>query len=200
LTRCVRSGLLAANQLNIFLRMQFQAKGGSTLSTLEDIKAAFAKLMQELDPQAEWQLHPAKEKPRVLVMVSKIGHVLNDILHKAANSQLPIEIPLIVSNHPDMKPLADLHKIPYHHIPVTKETKAEAEAQVFELMRQHSIDLVCMARYMQVLSAHFCDTSVPIINIHHSSLPSFVGAKPYHQAYSKGVKLIGATGQSTASK
>ncbi|KAL7808831.1 formyl transferase, partial [Trichoderma aethiopicum] len=108
--------------------------------------------------------------------------------------QLLIEVPIIVSNHPDFEPLAKSYGIEFHHLPVTKDTKLEQEAQVLELIRQHNIELVVLARYMQVLSPKLCEAmSGKIINIHHSFLPSFIGAKPYHQAFDRGVKIIGAT-------
>lgn len=141
-----------------------------------------------------FDLHSVAEKPRVLVMVSKIGHCLNDLLYRQSISQLGIEVPLIVSNHPDFEPLAAAYKIPFHHLPVNADTKLEQEAQILDLVKEHKIDLIVLARYMQVLTPGLCKAmSGKIINIHHSFLPSFKGAKPYHQAYDRGVKIIGAT-------
>jgi formyltetrahydrofolate deformylase len=127
-------------------------------------------------------------------MVSKIGHCLNDLLFIQSTSQLKIEIPLIISNHPDFAFLAASYKIPFQHLPVTAETKADQETKILELVKEQKIDLIVLARYMQVLSPALCSAmSGKIINIHHGFLPSFKGAKPYHQAYDRGVKIIGAT-------
>ncbi|KAK1765050.1 putative Formyltetrahydrofolate deformylase [Phialemonium atrogriseum] len=127
-------------------------------------------------------------------MVSKIGHCLNDLLYRARSGQLRVEVPVIVSNHPDFADLAASYGIAFAHLPVTADTKAEQEARVLELVREHDVELVVLARYMQVLSPTLCQAmSGRIINIHHSFLPSFKGARPYHQAYDRGVKIIGAT-------
>jgi formyltetrahydrofolate deformylase len=141
-----------------------------------------------------YTIRPATQRTRVLIMVSKIGHCLNDLLFRMRTSQLRIQVPLIVSNHPDFADLARSYGAEFHHLPVTRDNKAEQEARVLELIRQHDIELVVLARYMQVLSPTLCSAmSGRIINIHHSFLPSFKGAKPYHQAYERGVKIIGAT-------
>jgi len=133
-------------------------------------------------------------RPRVLIMASKDGNTLIDLLFKQSVDQLPVEIPLIISNHPNFGPLAASYNIPFHHLPVTATTKAQQERQIMELVEEHNIDLVVLARYMQILPPAICEKlSGRIINIHHSFLPSFKGAKPYHQAYDRGVKLIGAT-------
>jgi formyltetrahydrofolate deformylase len=164
---------------------------GHTEST-ENVKPDMDKLAAEM--QMQYKLRPVAAKPRVLIMCSKIGHCLNDLLFRAKSGQLQIDIPLIVSNHPDFKPLAQSYEIPFHHLPVTKDTKAHQESQILNMVKAHDIDLVVLARYMQVLSPTFCSAmSGRIINIHHSFLPSFKGAKPYHQAYERGVKIIGAT-------
>lgn len=127
-------------------------------------------------------------------MVSKIGHCLNDLLFRQSTNQLSIEVPLIVSNHPDFAALAATYNIPFHHLPVAPDTKAEQESRILELVKGNDIDLIVLARYMQVLSPRLCEEmSGRIINIHHSFLPSFKGARPYHQAYDRGVKIIGAT-------
>jgi formyltetrahydrofolate deformylase len=141
-----------------------------------------------------WQLQEAAAKQRVLIMVSRFGHCLNDLLFRYSVGALNIEIPAIVSNHVDFEGLAATYGIPFHHIPVTAETKSDAEAQLLSLMDEKSIDLVVLARYMQLLSNDLCkQLEGRAINIHHSFLPSFKGAKPYHQAHARGVKLIGAT-------
>jgi formyltetrahydrofolate deformylase len=138
--------------------------------------------------------HDLSQRRRVLVMVSRQGHCLHDLLFRVESGSLPIEIPAIVSNHEDFRDLAAWHGVPFHHLPVTPETKADAEAELRRLVRDYRADTIALARYMQVLSADFC-AELPgrIINIHHSLLPSFKGAKPYSQAHDRGVKVIGAT-------
>ncbi|MFJ8081671.1 formyltetrahydrofolate deformylase [Streptomyces sp. NPDC096205] len=141
-----------------------------------------------------WQFHDMAAPTRVLVMVSKYGHCLNDLLFRAATGALPVQIAGVVSNCPDFEELAGAHGIPFHHIPVTPETKPEAERRLLDLVAEERIELVVLARYMQILSADVCKRlDGRIINIHHSFLPSFKGARPYHQAHTRGVKLIGAT-------
>ncbi len=135
-----------------------------------------------------------ESRRRVLVMVSKYDHCLVDLLYRYDNGELPVEIPLIVSNHEDCRPLAERHGIPFVVLPVTPDTKSAQEARLLALVEEHAIDVVVLARYMQVLSDDLC-SRLPgrIINIHHSFLPGFKGARPYHQAHARGVKLIGAT-------
>lgn len=141
-----------------------------------------------------WSLTQPQHKPRVAIMVSKYDHCLNDLLYQYRTGELSIDIPLIISNHPDLKDLADWHEIPYYHLPISAETKPQQEAKVWELIQTYDCELVVLARYMQVLSDDLCDKlSGWAINIHHSLLPGFKGAKPYHQAWDKGVKLVGAT-------
>ncbi|WP_229662899.1 formyltetrahydrofolate deformylase [Nocardioides phosphati] len=139
-------------------------------------------------------LRPESQRRRVLLMVSKADHCLLDLLYRWENGELPVDIPVIVSNHTDLQPIAERHGIPFVHVPVTRETKPAAEAQLLALVEEHAVDFVVLARYMQVLSDDLC-SQLPgrIINIHHSFLPGFKGAKPYHQAHARGVKLIGAT-------
>jgi formyltetrahydrofolate deformylase len=149
-------------------------------------------LAQEM--KMEYQLRPVAQKPKVLIMCSKIGHCLNDLLFRAKTGQLQIEIPLVVSNHPEFKDLTQSYNVPFYHLPVTKDTKVAQEQRILDLVKENNIDLVVLARYMQVLSPAFCSAmSGRIMNIHHSFLPSFKGAKPYHQAFERGVKIIGAT-------
>ena len=154
---------------------------------------------QKFGPIAEkfamtWRLALGSYQPRVAIFVSKYDHCLADLLYRQRNGELACEIPLIISNHPNAQRHADFYHIPYHVIPVTKENKTEAEQQELELLRKNNIDLIVLARYMQVLSTDFIrHYPQQIINIHHSFLPAFVGAKPHHQAYERGVKLIGAT-------
>jgi formyltetrahydrofolate deformylase len=141
-----------------------------------------------------WRITTSHYRPRVAIFVSKYDHCLVDLLYRQRIGELACEIPLMISNHPDAKRHADFYSIAYHIIPVTKESKAEAEAQEIELLQKNNVDLIVLARYMQVLSADFIKQyPQQIINIHHSFLPAFVGAKPHHQAFERGVKLIGAT-------
>ena len=136
----------------------------------------------------------ADHRPRVLIMVSKFDHCLVDLLYRWRNGMLAIEIPAIVANHPDCAEIAERYSIPFHHLPVTADTKAEQEAAVLGLVDELGIDLVVLARYMQVLSDDMCRAlEGRVINIHHSFLPGFKGAKPYHQAHARGVKIVGAT-------
>jgi formyltetrahydrofolate deformylase len=148
--------------------------------------------------QMSWQLHDAAVKPRVMLMVSKIGHCLNDLLFRYKSGLLPVEIPAIVSNHTDFYQLAASYNIPFHHLPLapgaSEAAKVMQESRIMELVDHHQIDLVVLARYMQILSPAMCNSlRGRAINIHHSFLPSFKGAKPYYQAHDRGVKLIGAT-------
>ncbi|MDQ8204183.1 formyltetrahydrofolate deformylase [Pelagicoccus sp. SDUM812003] len=136
----------------------------------------------------------AGEKPKVAIFVSKFDHCFHDLILRWKAGEYPCEIALIISNHQTLRESARQYGIPFHHIPVSKANKADAEAEQLALLKQEGIDLVIMARYMQILSAIFLDTfGKPVINIHHSFLPAFAGARPYHQAHAKGVKLIGAT-------
>jgi formyltetrahydrofolate deformylase len=139
-------------------------------------------------------IRPTQSKPRALVLVTKESHCLRDLLYLLELGELPIEIPVVVSNHEDLRTLVESHGFTFVHLPVTAATKTAQEQELLALIQQHSIDFVVLARYMQVLSNDFC-TALPgrIINIHHSFLPGFKGAKPYHQAHARGVKIIGAT-------
>ncbi len=141
-----------------------------------------------------FKLYFSDERPRMAIFVSKMSHCLYDMLARYTSGEWGVDIPLIVSNHPDMEIAAKRFDIPYHHIPITKETKEEQEKRILDLMHTHRIDFIVLARYMQIISSEFI-THFPnnIINIHHSFLPAFVGAKPYHAAHARGVKLIGAT-------
>ncbi|MGP0223514.1 formyltetrahydrofolate deformylase [Paenarthrobacter sp. NCHU4564] len=141
-----------------------------------------------------WQVNPVGRKVRTIIMCSKDAHCLNDLLFAQRAGTLPIEVPAIVSNHRDLEELARFYGIPFHHIPVTADTKPQAEAELLKLITEHDVELTVLARYMQVLSNDLCrELNGKAINIHHSFLPSFKGAKPYHQAHARGVKLIGAT-------
>ncbi|MFJ1826080.1 formyltetrahydrofolate deformylase [Streptomyces sp. NPDC088178] len=172
-----------------FMRVHFSA---DSPVTLEKLRASFAAIGDSF--RMDWQIHRASERMRIVLMVSKFGHCLNDLLFRSRIGALPIEIAAVVSNHTDFAELVGSYSIPFRHIPVTKENKAEAEAELLEFVREENVELVVLARYMQVLSDDLCkQLSGRIINIHHSFLPSFKGAKPYHQAHARGVKLIGAT-------
>ncbi|MFF2844396.1 formyltetrahydrofolate deformylase [Paenarthrobacter nicotinovorans] len=172
---------------NFFMRVE-----ATTSSTQAELTAA-------LQPVAEtfgmtWQINPVGEKVRTIILCSKDAHCLNDLLFQQRAGTLPIEVPAIVSNHRDLEPLAEFYGIPFHHIPVTADTKPQAEAELLKLIAEHDVELTVLARYMQVLSNDLCtELNGKAINIHHSFLPSFKGAKPYHQAHARGVKIIGAT-------
>ncbi|SNR27382.1 formyltetrahydrofolate deformylase [Actinomadura mexicana] len=197
------SGLLAERGCNIvesqqfgdgetgtyFMRVQFAALDDTDP---DELRGAFASLVPELG--LEWRLHPLAERPRVLIMVSKGGHCLNDLLYRTRSGLLDIDIVAVASNHPDLRPLTQSYGIDYHHLPAGPGGKAAQEAEILTLVEHYRADLVVLARYMQILSDDFC-AKLPgaIINIHHSFLPSFKGARPYHQAHARGVKLIGAT-------
>ena len=172
---------------NFFMRIAV-----ATAQDIDAVRNALGPVREEFG--MELGITAAGSRVTTLIMVSKEGHALNDLLFAQRAGTLPVEIPVIVSNHLDLKPMADFHGIEFIHIPVTAATKAQAEAQLLALVDEHNIELVVLARYMQILSDDLCRAlSGRAINIHHSFLPSFKGAKPYHQAHARGVKLIGAT-------
>lgn len=174
-----------------FLRIEFKLE---SLTTSEDVikKAFYEKVAKAFDMR--WQIVDKSHRSRVLIMVSKLGHCLNDLLYRYSTGQLAIEIPAIISNHEDWRSVAEWHNIPFYHIPVSATNKPQAEQQMLEAIERHNIDVVVLARYMQVLSDDTCaKLKGRAINIHHSFLPSFKGARPYEQAFDRGVKLIGAT-------
>lgn len=180
-----------------FMRVQVTALGSDTSSAA--LRSGFTAVANEF--AMDWQVHDLGQRPRVLIMVSKLGHCLNDLLFRRESGHLDIDVPAIVSNHPDFAALARWHNIPFHHVPVTPDTKPAAEARLMELVDAERIDLVVLARYMQVLSDDLCESLAGrAINIHHSFLPSFKGARPYHQAFERGVKLIGATAHYVTAK
>jgi formyltetrahydrofolate deformylase len=159
---------------------------------LQDFPKWFAPIAKEFSIQ--WRVTTSNYRPRVAIFVSKYDHCLVDLLYRQRIGELTCEIPLIISNHPDAKGHADFHGIAYCVVPVTKENKPDAEKRQIELLRENNIELIVLARYMQVLSADFiAQFPEQIINIHHSFLPAFIGAKPHQQAYDRGVKIIGAT-------
>ena len=173
-----------------FMRVQFDFV--AAVPPVDELSQAFAEVAVRRN--MTFDLVDSATPTRTLIMVSKFGHCLNDLLYRHRIGTLNIEIPVIVSNHPDYAALAASYGIDYRHLPVTSANKAEAEAELLGLIAEHDIDLVVLARYMQVLSPETSHAlSGRAINIHHSFLPSFKGAKPYHQAHDRGVKLIGAT-------
>lgn len=175
---------------HFFIRTEFRPEEAGFDAA--DFEAGFAERAAEFGMSFELTA-PGTRMP-VVIMVSKADHCLNDLLYRYRIGQLPIEIRAIVSNHPDLESLATWHGIPYHHFPITPETKPEQEAKVWQVVQETGAELVILARYMQVLSSEICERlSGRAINIHHSLLPGFKGARPYHQAYDKGVKLVGAT-------
>lgn len=174
-----------------FMRVQFEGADAFAvdLSSLQEDFLAIAELLG-----MSWRLVAATQRQRVLIMVSKFGHCLNDLLFRTANGDLNVDVVAVVSNHPDLATMADQYDIPFHHVPVAKDSKLEAEAHLLDLVDELRVDLVVLARYMQILSTDLCkELEGRAINIHHSMLPSFKGARPYFQAYDRGVKLVGAT-------
>jgi formyltetrahydrofolate deformylase len=177
--------------LNLFLmRVEWDLSGFAI--DMQDFARHFSPIAEKF--QMDWRLASSSRRPNVALFVSKFDHCLVDLLYRHRSGELACEIPLIISNHPDVQALADFYHVPLYVVPITKENKAEAEQRELELLAPLQIDLIVLARYMQVLSPDFI-RHYPhrIINIHHSFLPAFVGGKPHHQAYQRGVKLIGAT-------
>ncbi|MPZ60370.1 MAG: formyltetrahydrofolate deformylase [Propionibacteriales bacterium] len=173
-----------------FMRVHFEVFQPG--AGVEELRRAFGWVADSYG--MSWNLWEADEHYRTLIMVSKYGHCLNDLLYRWNSGALQIDIPAIVSNHTDFEPLAKSYGIPFHHIPVSPNTKQDAEARLLGLVDELDVDLVVLARYMQILSEDACrQLEGKAINIHHSFLPGFKGARPYHQAYERGVKLIGAT-------
>jgi formyltetrahydrofolate deformylase len=166
-----------------------QGLGGS--STRKSLTEAFAKLGSSLE--AEWSVAYSDRVARMAILVTKEPACLYDLLLRQQSGELPCEIPLIIGNHATLEPVAESFRIPFFTLPVTPETKPAQEAALLDLLRRHHIDLVVLARYMQVITEDFLKQAPPVINIHHGFLPAFQGAKPYHQAYARGVKIIGAT-------
>ncbi len=155
------------------------------------IETAFSAIANPLG--ATWHIHFSDVVPRLAIWVSKQDHCLLDLLWRQQAGELDAEIPLIISNHPSLQPIANQFGIDYHYLPIAADTKAEQEAKELELLQKYNIDLVILAKYMQVLSSDFINHFPRVINIHHSFLPAFAGANPYQRAYDRGVKIIGAT-------
>ena len=172
-----------------FIRVEFRAPSGFSEA---DFRGELARRVEPFAMQTE--LIPPGYRPKVVIMVSKADHCLHDLLYRQRIGQLSMDVVAVVSNHPDLEPLARWHGIPYHHFPLDPLDKPAQEARVLQVVEDSGAELVILARYMQVLSAELCRRlDGRAINIHHSLLPGFKGAKPYHQAYQKGVKLVGAT-------
>ena len=171
-----------------FMRVQFSLQ----VQAAATVRNALGELAAGMG--LKWQIHEARARMRTVLMVSRLGHCLNDLLFRHKSQSLPLDIRAVVSNHRDYYQLAASYDIPFHHIPVTPATKPQAEGKLLEIVEQEQAELVVLARSMQVLSNHLCRALAGrAINIHHSFLPSFKGAKPYHQAHDRGVKIIGAT-------
>jgi formyltetrahydrofolate deformylase len=186
----------ADEESGLFLmRVEFDPKDFDINLTdryLADFNKHFAPIAEKF--QMKWRLAQSSHRPRMIILVSKYDHCLVDLLYRHQSGELACDIPLIISNHPDNQRIADFYKIPYQVISITKENKQQAEQQIHSLIEVHKADFIVLARYMQILSNDFVNRYPQrIINIHHSFLPAFVGARPYHQAFERGVKLIGAT-------
>jgi formyltetrahydrofolate deformylase len=174
-----------------YMRVEFAHVDGSPMD-FAHLCQAFEETAQRF--QMSWRMADSRERQRVLIMVSQYAHCLNDLLFRNSVGELNLDVVAIVSNHEALKGIADFYGVPFHHIPVTPDTKPEAEAALLDLVRRERVELVVLARYMQILSDDLCrQLEGRAINIHHSMLPSFKGARPYHQAHARGVKFIGAT-------
>ena len=172
------------------MRVEFDPKDFDI--DLADFGKHFAPIAAKFE--MNWHLARSSQRQRMIILVSKYDHCLVDLLYRHQSGELDVDIPLIISNHPDNQAVADFYKIPYAVVPVAKDGKSAAEAQIHALIADHKPDFMVLARYMQILSNDFVNRYPQrIINIHHSFLPAFVGARPYHQAFARGVKLIGAT-------
>jgi formyltetrahydrofolate deformylase len=174
-----------------FMRVQFESASAARLDEGK-LREDFAAVAGNFG--MTWNLTDAAKRQRVLIMVSKYGHCLNDLLFRASTGWLDIDVVAVVSNHPDLAPIADDYDVPFYHLPVDRADKAKAEAELLRLVGERQADLIVLARYMQILSDDLSrQLEGRAINIHHSMLPSFKGARPYYQAYERGVKLVGAT-------
>lgn len=172
-----------------FLRVHFSLP---LSAAIDELQASFSAIAEKFDMQ--YQFHDTRRKARLLILVSRQGHCLNDLLFRVQSGQLAVEVAGIVSNHCDFRPMAQAYGIPFHHLPVTPQTKAQQEKQILDLVKSERVDLMVLARYMQILSEDMCTAlEGRAINIHHSFLPGFKGARPYYQAHARGVKIIGAT-------
>ncbi|GAA0188722.1 MULTISPECIES: formyltetrahydrofolate deformylase [Glutamicibacter] len=200
IVHAVSGGLLGAG-CNITESQQYESPDSNTFfmrievatgHTLDQVMAQLAPIRDEFG--MDLKVFESSRRTRTMIMCSKAGHALNDLLFAQRAGTLPIEVPVIVSNHRDLQPMAEFYGVDFVHLPVTAQNKGQAEAELLKLVQEHGIELVVLARYMQILSDSLCERMAGrVINIHHSFLPSFKGAKPYHQAHARGVKLIGAT-------
>lgn len=173
-----------------FMRLEWEVEGFAI--ERDDIADAFAQFAEKFS--MDWSLHFSDVVPKVAIFVTKDNHCIYDLLSRQESGELPMEVPLIISNREDLRPAADRFGIPFHLFPITKDTKQAQEAAEIELMQEHDVDTVILARYMQILSPQMINAFPNrIINIHHSFLPAFPGARPYHSAWERGVKIIGAT-------
>ncbi|RTZ05616.1 formyltetrahydrofolate deformylase [Flavobacterium bomense] len=180
-----------ANENVFFMRLEceFNTKNWNIEAIKNDFQATLASPFN-----MSWAMYTQDEKPKMALFISKYDHCLYDILGRHSAGELPLEIPLIISNHEDLKPVADRFNIPFYYVPFTKDTKAEGEQKQLDLLKQYTIDFIVLARYMQIITPKLiAQYPNQIINIHHSFLPAFPGAKPYHSAFMRGVKIIGAT-------
>lgn len=200
IVHAISGGLLGAG-CNITESQQYESPDSNTFfmrievateQSLEQVRAALAPTRDEF--AMSLQVNDASARTRTMIMCSKVGHALNDLLFAQRAGTLAIDVPVIVSNHLDLQPMAEFYGVDFVHLPVTPLNKQQAEAELLKLADDYQIELVVLARYMQILSDGLCERMAGrVINIHHSFLPSFKGAKPYHQAHARGVKLIGAT-------
>ena len=200
IVHAVSGGLLGAG-CNITESQQYESPDSNTFfmrievatgHTLDQVMAQLAPIRDEFG--MDLKVFESSRRTRTMIMCSKAGHALNDLLFAQRAGTLPIEVPVIVANHRDLQPMAEFYGVDFVHLPVTAQNKGQAEAELLKLVQEHGIELVVLARYMQILSDSLCERMAGrVINIHHSFLPSFKGAKPYHQAHARGVKLIGAT-------
>ena len=173
-----------------FMRLESEFDNGNDKETFE---AHFHEQLGE-EYQMDWSIHTDRVKPKMAIFISKYNHCLYDILSRYNSGELKVELPFILSNHNDLEFIAQQFKVPFYHVPVSKETNEEAEKEQLRLLKKHNIDFIALARYMQIISPKvIANYPNKIINIHHSFLPAFAGAKPYHAAFKRGVKIIGAT-------
>lgn len=181
----------ADEESNLFLmRVEFDPTDFAI--ELSQFSSHFSPIAEKFSMQ--WRLARSNYRPKMVILVSKYDHCLVDLLYRHKSGELACDIPLVISNHPDNQPIADFYGVPFVVVPVSKDNKVEAERKILELVTSHGFDFMVLARYMQIISNEFVSRFPRrIINIHHSFLPAFVGAKPYHQAFHRGVKLIGAT-------
>ena len=175
-----------------FMRVEFKGAGPKFPETIEQLQSSFSTVADDYD--LHWQLDAGGAPPAVVIAVSKASHCLNDLLHRWKTGALPVDIAAVVSNHENCRELTEWHDVPFHHLPVSDENRAEQEQRILAIMAGADAETLVLARYMQILSGGLVETLAGrCINIHHSFLPGFKGARPYHRAYERGVKLIGAT-------